>query len=215
MTAIAVGLSLRHRSLSCVAPERVCAADEAIAARAGGAHADGVTIAHAATPTMPHRSLCLSRGGFLSALSLALLASPLPSRSEVLYTLNTQCSLRGAAPVACTVEAVNQSGVTLYRHRIGSQIATVRITDKPIRMALWDDSAKQWRNLNRASARFSTNTVCFNGEELCVVNPNYLNSVREDNLAAAAGRDLVRVNFGADGRINASCYDDGCEVRLQ
>lgn len=164
---------------------------------------------------MRHRSLCLSRGGLISALSLILLAAPLPSRSEVLYTLKTQCSLRGAAPVPCSVEAVNEVGATLYRHRIGSQIATVRITDKPIRMALWDDSAKQWRNLNRASARFSANTVCFNGKELCVVNPNYLNSVREDNVAATAGRDLVRVNFGSDGRINASCYDDGCEVILR
>ena len=164
---------------------------------------------------MPLRSLCLSRGGFLSALSLALLATPLPSRSEVLYTLKTQCSLRGAAPVACTVEAVNENGATLYRHRIGTQIETIRISDRPIRMAQWDHAAKQWRNLNRASARFSSNTVCFNGKELCVVNPNYLNSVREDNVAATAGRDLVRVNFGSDGRINASCYDDGCEVILR
>lgn len=164
---------------------------------------------------MRHRSLCLSRGGLITALSLALLAAPLPSRSEVLYTLKTQCSLKGAAPVPCSVEAVDAVGATLYRHRIGSQIETVRITDKPIRMALWDDSAKQWRPLSRASARFSTNTVCFNDRELCVVNPNYLNSVREDNVAATAGRDLVKVNFGPDGRINASCYDDGCEVILR
>jgi hypothetical protein len=113
------------------------------------------------------------------------------------------------------VEAVNENGATLYRHRIGAQIQTIRITDKPVRMALWDNSAKQWRALKRASARFSTNTVCFNGQELCVVNPNYLNSVREDNVAAMSGRDLVKVNFGSDGRINASCYDDGCEVSLQ
>jgi hypothetical protein len=44
-----------------------------------------------------------------------------------------------------------------------------------------------------------------------VVNANYLNSVREDNPAAMAKRDLVKVHFGTDGRINASCYDDGCE----
>jgi hypothetical protein len=164
---------------------------------------------------MRHRSLCLSRGGLISALSMALLAAPLPSRSEVLYTLKTQCSLTGATPVPCSVEAVNENGATLYRHRIGAQIQTIRITDKPVRMALWDNSAKQWRALNRASARFSTNTVCFNGQELCVVNPNYLNSVREGNVAAMSGRDLVKVNFGSDGRINASCYDDGCEVSLQ
>lgn len=164
---------------------------------------------------MRHRSLCVSRGGLISAFSLALLAFPLPSRSEVLYTLKTQCSLRGAAPVACTVEAVDDSGATLYRHRIGSDIQTIRITDKPVRMVLWDGTAKRWHSLTRASARFSSNTVCFNGQDLCVVNPNYLNSVREGNLAAMSGRDLVKVNFGSDGRINASCYDDGCEVSLQ
>jgi hypothetical protein len=164
---------------------------------------------------MRHRSFCLSRGGLISALSLALLAAPLPSRSEVLYTLKTQCSLAAAAPVPCTVEAVNENGATLYRHRIGAQIQTIRISDKPVRMSLWDDTAKQWRSLNRASARFSSNTVCFNGKELCVINPNYLNSVREDNVAAMSGRDLVKVNFGSDGRINASCYDGGCEVSLQ
>jgi hypothetical protein len=165
---------------------------------------------------MRHRSLCLSRGGLISALSLALLATPLPSRSEVLYTLKTQCSsLRGEAPVPCSVEAVDANGATLYRHRIGAQIETIRISDKPVRMALWDGNAKQWRSLSRASARFSSNTVCFNGSDLCVVNPNYLNSVREDNVAAMTGRDLVKVNFGSDGRINASCYDDGCAVSLQ
>lgn len=164
---------------------------------------------------MRHRSLCLSRGGLISALTMALLVAPLPSRSEVLYTLRTQCSLAGAAPVPCSVEAVNDSGATLYRHRIGDQIQTIRITDKPVRMALWHHPTKQWRFLNRASARFSTNTVCFNERELCVVNPNYLNSVREGNVAAMAGRDLIKVNFGSDGRINASCYDDGCEVSLQ
>lgn len=164
---------------------------------------------------MRHRSLCLSRGGLISALSLALLATPLPSRSEVLYTLKTQCSLSGAAPVPCSVEAVNESGATLYRHRIGPQIQTIRITDRPVRMASWDQTAKQWRSLKHASARFSSNTVCFNGQELCVVNPNYLNSVRQDNVAAMSGRDLVKVNFGSDGRINASCYDDGCEVSLR
>jgi hypothetical protein len=164
---------------------------------------------------MLHRSLCHNRGGLIAALSLALLATPLPCRSEVLYTLKTQCSLGGAAPVACSVEAVNESGATLYRHRIGAEMQTIRITERPVRMALWDGSAKQWRPLNRASARFSTNTVCFNGSELCVINPNYLNSVREDNVAAMTGRDLVKVNFGSDGRINASCYDDGCEVSLR
>ncbi len=161
-----------------------------------------------------HRRLPFLRSGSIgAAVSLALLSTPLPSRSEVLYTLSTFCSLKGAEPVACSVEAVNAGeAATLYRHLIGKERHTVRITDKPIRMAVWDLERKQWRNLERAEARFSTNTVCFNDRELCVVNPNYLNSVKEDNPATTAGRDLVKVHFGADGRIDASCYDAGCEV---
>jgi hypothetical protein len=143
---------------------------------------------------------------------MALVALPQPGHANVLYSLQTQCSLNAAAAVPCTVEAVNQDSATLYRHQIGAQVITVRITDKPVRMELWDAAAKRWTSLQRAAALFSTNTVCFNGGELCVVNPNYLNSVREDNAAAMAKRDLVKVHFGADGRINASCYDDGCEV---
>ena len=164
---------------------------------------------------MPNRSTALRCGGLGAALSLALLASPLSGRAEVLYKLSTQCSVKGGEPTACTVEAVNDGSATLYRHQIGSDTVTIRITDSPVRMARWDGASKQWQNLKRASARFSANTVCFNGRELCVINPNYLNSVREDNPAATAKRDLVKVNFGADGRINASCYDDGCEVTLK
>jgi hypothetical protein len=150
--------------------------------------------------------------GLGAAVSLGLLALPQPGQAEVLYKLQTQCSLDAAAPVACTVEAVNEGAATLYRHQLGAQTITVRISDKPVRMELWDAASKRWTSLQRAAALFSTNTVCFNGGALCVVNPNYLNSVREDNAAAMAKRDLVKVHFGADGRINASCYDDGCEV---
>ena len=165
--------------------------------------------------TMSKRSTALSCGGLGTALSLALLAAPLPGQAELLYKLDTRCSVKGAEPVACTVEAVNEGTATLYRHRIGSDTTTVRISDTPVRMALWDASSKQWQSLKRASARFSANTVCFNGRQLCVVNPNYLNSVREGNPAGMAQRDLVKVNFGADGRINATCYDDGCEVTMK
>lgn len=161
---------------------------------------------------MSQSSATLYERGFGIAVAMTLLTAAVPARAEVLYKLDTQCSLKGAAPVSCTVEAVNEADATLYRHQIGGQAITVRISDNPIRMAIWDGASKQWQSLKRASARFSSNTICFNGRELCVVNANYLNSVREDNQAATAKRDLVKVHFGADGRINASCYDDGCEV---
>jgi hypothetical protein len=113
------------------------------------------------------------------------------------------------------VEAVDDGQATHYRHRIGATTDTIRVTDAPVRMVRWDAQTKQWKSLTWAAARFSSNTVCFNGRELCVVNPNYLNSVRQDHAAAMASRDLVKVHFGADGRINATCYDDGCEVTLK
>jgi len=147
--------------------------------------------------------------------ALAVLGAPQAARAEVLYTLETSCSLRAAVPVPCKVEAVNEANATLYRHAIGQRNTKVRISDTPLRMELWDSAGGQWRSLTTAAARFSSNTVCFNGRDLCVVNPNYLNSVLQQNPAAMAGRDLVKVHFGADGRINASCYDDGCALKLQ
>lgn len=143
----------------------------------------------------------------------ALLALPCAAAAAatVLYTLNTRCSIEGAPPQACAVEAVNEGAATLYRHRIGTVTMTVRITDNPVRMERWNGSSKSWQPLKDAAARFSTNTVCFNGRDLCVVNPNYLNSVRQDRPDAIDGRDLVMVRFDGSGRVNLSCYDEGCQ----
>lgn len=148
----------------------------------------------------------------LAALGAALVCSPAGARSEVLYKLDTRCSLRGAPAQACTIEVENDGTATLYRHRIGSTLETIRILEEPVRMQRWDGARKQWLPLERAEARFSTNTVCFNGRNLCAVNPNYLNSVREDNPNTFAGRDLVKVLFDATGRVTASCYDSGCDL---
>ncbi len=168
------------------------------------------------------RSILLA-GGILAGLAVgAPLTAPAAGAAadgptaRVLYTLSTRCSLKGADPVPCTVEAVDEGGATLYRHRIGSSVETVRITDEPVTMALWSAGTKEWKPLRGAAARFSTNTICFNGRDLCVVNPNYLNSVREDRSnKRLQGRDLVMVHFGADGRVDASCYDDACAQLLK
>ena len=147
-----------------------------------------------------------------------LLGQAKPAQAELLYRLDTRCSLQGAATVPCSVDAIEQGGATLYRHQIGGskgtapRVETVRIQAQPLRMARWDQASKAFVSLTGAAARFSTNTVCFNGSDLCVVNPNYLNSLRQANSSATAGRDLVRVHFGADGRIDASCYDAGCSL---
>jgi hypothetical protein len=163
---------------------------------------------------MPPGRFPLAGAGALGIAAALLVLSPTPGRSEELYRLNTTCALRGAAPVDCVVVATDEGPYTLYRHQIGKVMETVRITDDPVRMTIWRNDAKTWEPIRNATARFSTNTVCFNGRELCVVNPNYLNSVREDraNNARLAGRDLVMVHFGKDGRVDASCYDDACAL---
>ena len=151
-----------------------------------------------------------------SAQSQSQPATSVATPSKVLYTLATKCSLAGGPPQPCTVEAINEGATTIYRHRIGPQTIAIRITDSPVTMASQSGTSKTWVPLRTAGALFSTNSICFNGRELCVVNPNYLNSVREDRQdLRLQGRDLVKVHFGPDGRVDASCYDSGCEADLR
>lgn len=176
-----------------------------------------------ASPTPP--PLCFpkrgrGRGGrvFLAAAAggglLACLGGLPASAAQALYTLETRCSIQGAPPVACTVEALDSGTATTYRHRIGERVHTVRVSVDPSRMEMWDPTSRSWRNLRNAEARFSTNTVCFNGRDLCVVNANYLNSVLEDR-PDLRGRDFVQAHFGPDGRVDVICYDTGCDLLHQ
>jgi hypothetical protein len=148
----------------------------------------------------------------LGALLLgSALAVALPARADTLYTLDTFCSLEGTDAVRCSVTAVNSGDTTEYRHRIGAKEFTFRISDKPYtRIELWDPVGKRWQSARSAAAVFSLNALCLNGTAFCVVNPNYLNSVREELGRAVNGRDVMEVTFGRDGRIHATCYDDGC-----
>jgi hypothetical protein len=159
------------------------------------------------------RPLSLLLPGACLALGLgaALYASPAQAQSEALYTLETTCSLRGGAAQPCVVEAFEEENFTTYRHRIGNATETIRIADNPVRMGRLDPATKSWSYLSSAAVQFSTNTICFNGTDLCVVNPNYLNSIREEKPEAMDGRDLVRVLFAENGRVKLACYDEGCE----
>lgn len=147
-------------------------------------------------------------GAFVMAGALTMPAS---AGTETLYKLKTTCSIRGGQPQDCIVEAINEGDATIYSHTIGGLVQKIRITDAPVSMSLWDPTSKSWVVLNSAGARFSTNTICFNGRDLCVVNPNYLNSVREEKTESLAGRDLVGVKFSRDGRVSLTCYDEACE----
>ena len=161
---------------------------------------------------VPCFGLVAGASTLISAVLLAgLSAGPAEAQGQPLYRLETTCTIKGGAAQPCVVEAVNEGDTTIYTHRIGQQVVKIRISDSPVSMSLWDKSQKNWVVLNSAGARFSTNTICFNGRDLCVVNPNYLNSVREERTDALAGRDLVGVKFSRDGRVSLTCYDEACE----
>jgi len=176
----------------------------------------------ALTPLLPFRLLRTAPLPLLVTVPLAmvplvalLLGWAAPGRAELLYRLNTRCSLAAASPQPCSVEAVNEGDTTTYQHTIGRRRETIRISDAPLRVVRRQLSTAQWQPVRLISARFSTATICFDGRMLCVVNPNYLNSVRLSNPLQMTGRELVRIHFGRDGRIDASCYDEGCEVSLK
>lgn len=144
-------------------------------------------------------------------ISVGLATLPVPADAATLYTLSTTCSLRGAAGVPCTVEAVDVGEATEYRHKVGGNTLTYRVFDDPyVRIEAMNPTTRRWMPVRNATIRFSKNELCFNDRAFCVVNPNYLNSVREEAGPAFAGRDLVGLAFGSTGRVEVACYDDGC-----
>ncbi len=130
----------------------------------------------------------------------AVAASPAQAQSRMFYKLNTVCSIKGANPQKCVVEAIDEGDTTLYRHTMGKRVITVRVGGEPVRMTMLDNTSKTWVNLSSTAARFSTNTICFNGQDLCVVNANYLNSIREERPDLSASQDLVQARFDQSGR---------------
>jgi hypothetical protein len=148
---------------------------------------------------------------FGSAALLGAVGMPGAGLAQPLYMITTTCSLKGAAPVPCTVEAVDMGEATEYRHRIGATKVTYRVFDDPyVRVDGMDPATGSWIPARNASIRFSRNELCFNDRAFCVVNPNYLNSVRQEAGPTYAGRDLVGLSFGTNGRVDIACFDDGC-----
>lgn len=144
----------------------------------------------------------------LAATGLALAPA---AEAELLYRLESFCSLNGTDAVPCHIEAINGAGATEYRHQLAAREVRFRVVDEPTtRIEIWDGAANRWRSARSAAAFFGLNAVCLDGTSFCAINPNYLNSVRQDLGRAAAGRSVLEVHFGDDGRIDASCYDAGC-----
>lgn len=148
--------------------------------------------------------LCTLAGGLISGAGRAQSKADV----ELLYSLETQCSLAGEQR-RCTVEAFDAKGTTLYRTTVGEQRRSFRLIDQPnLRGAqVWDEKTKGWVGMDRLSLDFKTNTLCVNGESLCFINPNYFGSLRAEFPKLRS--TLIEVRFDAkDGRLAAICYSE-------
>ena len=120
------------------------------------------------------RSLVLLLGGALALL--AGLQRPGQAQSaDVIYSLNTTCSLGKGKPQPCQVEAVEVGEATEYRHRLGARTISYLILEDPyVRIEGRKAAGAPWTSVRNAWINFTTNELCFNDRAFCVVNPTFL-----------------------------------------
>lgn len=144
----------------------------------------------------------LGPGGPSALAQANTTASPL----SPLYTLQTQCTVRGTEQ-RCQVEAFDGKDATVYRTTINGSRTSFRLIDRPDNRAaqLWDSEGRSWTALNRLTLDFATSTVCLNGDQLCMVNPNYFASLQQEHPGVR--RDLIMARFDSKtGLLSAICY---------
>ena len=154
------------------------------------------------------------------ALGATLIASPILTSSaraagEVLYTLNTSCTIADKEE-KCKIEAVDYPTATLYRAILpDDKITTIRLMDNPIfRAHVWSKEAKDWEPLKTISIQIPENLVCFNAN-FCVYNPNFVQAAVEKRSAEhRTPQKIMKARFDDTGEISASCFDQGCDSPL-
>lgn len=130
-------------------------------------------------------------------------AKPAPTS---LYRLQTDCSLNGTTQ-RCMVEAFDGRDATVYRTSAKAETLSFRLIDQPERRAaqLWDARSNAWVGLDALSLDFTKNQLCINRQQLCMVNPNFFASIRDDHPNLRS--DLIVARFEAkDGRLAAIAW---------
>ena len=169
-----------------------------------------------AVSSHPRRSLPIAAallGGWLlgpwNAMAVRAQSQPAP---RLLYKLETNCSVKDVQN-RCTVEAFDGSSSTVYRTTLKGETISFRLIDEPDRRGaqLWNGQTKSWVALDELSMDFTSNELCINGQQLCMINPNYFASIRDDHPSLRS--DLIVARFDAkDGRLAAICYSrQACE----
>ena len=131
--------------------------------------------------------------------------------AEELYVINTTCSTPTSPNFSCQVQAIDVNDSTEYRHRFGSRTVSYRVIEDPyVRIEGRASDSDPWASVKNASINFKTEELCFNSKAFCVKNPTFLADVLTQGGHAIQGRTLIGMAFADNGRVDVTCFDNGC-----
>ena len=159
-------------------------------------------------PARPTTGLRFLGAALTAVMALALSAAAGEGKDSLnrLYVLQTNCSVRGK-PQRCEVEAFDGKNATVYRTSIDGVRTSYRLVDTTGQRGaqLWSNDSRSWVALSKLSLDFDTRTLCLNGDELCIENPNYFASLRQQYPDLRS--DLIVARFDAKtAQLSAICY---------
>ena len=132
--------------------------------------------------------------------------------AEELYLINTTCSTPISPNVSCQVQAIDVDDSTEYHHRFGSRTVSYRVMEDPyVRIEGRASKSAPWTSVNNASINFKTEELCFNSKAFCVNNPTFLADVLTQGGDAIQGRTRIGMAFAGNGRVDVTCFDNGCD----
>jgi hypothetical protein len=133
-------------------------------------------------------------------------------RAEELYLINTTCSTPISSNVSCQVQAIDVDDSTEYHHRFGSRTVSYQVMEAPyVRIEGRASNSAPWTSVNNASINFKTEELCFNSKAFCVNNPTFLADVLTQGGDAIQGRTRIGMAFAGNGRVDVTCFDNGCD----
>ena len=136
--------------------------------------------------------------------------------AEELYVLDTTCSTPTSPNFSCQVKAIDVDDTTEYRHRFGSRTVSYRVIEDPyVRIEGQASPGAPWTSVKNASINFKTEELCFNSKAFCVNNPTFLADVLTQGGDAIQGRTRLGMAFAGNGRVDVSCFDNGCDRLME
>ena len=136
--------------------------------------------------------------------------------AQELYVINTTCSTPNSPNFSCQVQAIDVDDSTEYRHRFGSRTVSYRVIEDPyVRIEGRASNNEAWTSVKNATINFKTEQLCFNNKAFCVNNPTFLADVLIQGGHAIQGRTRIGMAFADNGRVDVTCFDQGCDRLME